>query len=472
MHQETHAPKVGWMTSERVRDYVTVWTVVLLMSGQGFRYLMGLPAYAVLCVITVAAVAATMRTSMSGLRLPVLLSAFLGLAVASVLWSATRAVTALAVAVLLATTYVAVATVRRTSGARFMELLYRGFQVSLFGGVAFEGVVTFVVRHPIAPLVGDLGSLASNVSGNPSLMWSRDMLLSGGPLEGFVGNRNPFAAIALFAAITAVVLLMERRIRVIDGVATLVTAGAVHLLTQSATVTIAIAYLTALVIAALVIRRVTLRAKKILSFAVLACTAVAGVLTVKFHAELFAMVDRSPEASFRTDIWRQVSAVAEQRPEGWGYVGYWPVWEQPYRGIVERYGLVVTHAHNAFLDSWLQLGLIGLALLAGLLLLTFGSAWRLVERAGRGDTFIPLGWVMLTAALALQALTESRLLVEGGWYMLVALYCSAPQVFALTIVDPEYVHSVDRLAATRTGIGGAVTNVTAQKAKRATRAVP
>lgn len=451
MYKEKHAPTFGWMTSERMRDYVTVWTVVLLMSGQGFRYLMGLPAYAVLCIITVAAVAVTMRTSMSGLRLPVLLSAFLGLALASVFWSATRAVTALAVAVLLVTTYLAVATVRRTSGVRFMELLYRGFQVSLFGGVAFEGVVTFVVRHPIAPLANDLGSLASNVPGNPDLMWSRDMLLSGGPLEGFVGNRNPFAAIALFAAMIAVVLLMERRIRVIDGVATLLTAGAVHLLTQSATVTIATAYLSALVVAALLIRRVPLRAKKALSFSILACTAIGGVLTVKFHSELFAIVDRSSEASHRTEIWRQVATVAEQRPEGWGYVGYWPVWEEPYRVIVDRVGLVVTHAHNAFLDAWLQLGLIGVALLAGLILLTFGSAWRLVERAGRGDTFIPLGWVMLTVALALQALTESRLLVEGGWFMLVALYCSAPQVFALTIVDPEYVRSVDRLPATRTG---------------------
>jgi len=459
MDEEANAPTFGWITSERVRDYVTVWTVVLLMSGQGFRYLMGLPAYAVLCVITVAAVAVTMRTSIPALRLPVLLAAFVGLAAASVLWSATRAVTALAVAVLLATTYVAVATVRRTTGAGFMELLYRGFQISLFGGVAFEGVVALVVRHPIAPLANDLGSLASSVPGTPRLMWSLDTLLSGGPLEGFVGNRNPFAAIALFAAMTAVVLLLERRIRVFDGIATLVTAGAVHLMTQSATVTIATAYVSVIVIAALVIRRVPLRVKKVLSFSVLACTAIGGVMTVKFHSELFAMVDRSSEASHRTDIWRQVAAVAEQRPEGWGYVGYWPVWDQPYRGIVERAivdgaGVVVTHAHNAFLDSWLQLGLIGLALLAGLLLLTFGSAWRLVERAGRGDTFIPLGWVMLTVALALQALTESRLLVEGGWYMLVALYCSAPQVFELTVVDPEYVRSVSRLQATRTGVKG------------------
>jgi len=444
MEEVTRVSKTAWMTSERTRDYVTVWTIVLLMSGQGFRYLLGLPAYAVMCVVTVAAVAATMRTHIRDLRIPVLLAAFLGLAGASVLWSATREITALAIVVLLVTTYLAVATVRRTSPSRFMALLYRGLQVSLFGGMAFEVIVALVVRHPIAPLVGDLVKIVDAELGKNGIMWSHDMLLSGGPIDGFVGNRNPFAAIALFAAITGAILLMERRIRVVDGLVTLTMAGVVHALTQSATVTVAAVYLSALAVAALAIRRVPLGAKKALSFTVLAVTAIAAVLTIKFRGEIFGMVDRSSDASNRTEIWRQVISAAELRPEGWGFVGYWPIWEQPYAGILDKAGLVATHSHNAFLDSWLQLGLIGLGLLLGLLVLTFGSSWRLVERAGRGDTYIPLGWAMLTAALALQALTESRLLVEGGWFLLVALFCSAPQVFRLTIVDPEFVHSATR----------------------------
>ena len=109
--------------------------------------------------------------------------------------------------------------------------------------------------------------------------------------------------------------------------------------------------------------------------------------------------------------------------------------------IVDNVGVLAAHAHNAFLDSWLQLGLIGLALLLAMVLLLFGSAWRLVERANWGDTYIPLGWALLTAGLVLQALTESRLLVEGGWFLLVALYCSGPPVFKLTIVDPSLVHT-------------------------------
>ena len=62
------------------------------------------------------------------------------------------------------------------------------------------------------------------------------------------------------------------------------------------------------------------------------------------------------------------------------------------------------------------------------------------ERQSRGDSFIPVAWSLLAAAMAIQGLTESRPLVEGGWYMVVALFCLGPQLFTLTVVDEELVH--------------------------------
>jgi len=428
-------------TRQRPRAWVTVWTVVLLFSGQGFRYLLGVPLYSVLTALTVVAVVVTFRRSLSRLQVPALIGTFLALATLSVLWSQTRLVTALAAGVLAVTTLVAVLIARGTSRGQFMAFLYRGLQVSLFGGLLFEMYVAFVVRADLPPLATDLSDIAKVDGGGEPILWSRNNLLAGGPIQGFVGNRNPFAAIALFAAIVAVILLLERRIRLVDGLVTLAVAFAVHLLTQSATVTVAAVYLTGLAIAALLIRRAQPSAKRALSFGVLACTAIVAVLTLKFRAEIFAMFDRGPDATHRTRIWDQVVEFAWQRPEGWGYVGYWPIWEDPYATIVERAGVVAAHAHNAFLDAWLQLGFIGMALLLVMVVLSFGSAWRLVERAGPGDTYIPLGWALLTAALALQALTESRLLIEGGWFLLVVLYVSGPGVFTLTIVDPELVRT-------------------------------
>lgn len=431
-------------TSQRARAWVTVWTVVLLFSGQGFRYLLGVPLYAALTALTVAAVVVCFRRFLSRLRVPSLVGTFVGLASLSILWSQTGAVTALAAGVLAITTLVAVLIARGTSRGQFMAFLYRGLQVSLAGGLLFEAFVAIVIREDLPPLATDLSSIAKVDGGGEPILWSRNNLFVGGPLQGFVGNRNPFAAIALFTAIVGVILLLERRITRLDGALTLTAAVAVHLLTGSATVTVAAVYLTALAVAALMIRRARTSMKRVLSFAVLAVTAVVAVLTLKFRAEIFALFDRGPDATHRTLIWDQVVGYAWQRPEGWGYVGYWPIWQEPYASIVEGAGVVAAHAHNAFLDAWLQLGLIGLVLLLVMVVLSFGSAWRLVERASDGDTYVPLGWALLTAALALQALTESRLLVEGGWLLLVVLYCSGPGVFSLAIVDPDLVHTGGR----------------------------
>ncbi len=434
-------------TSARVRDYLTVWVVVLLMSGQGFRHLLGLPAYGVLCALTVAAVAVAFHSTRRKLDVPFLIAAFVGLAALSVLWSATRTVSALAVVVLLVTTYIAVATVRGASSGRFLELLFRGFQISLFLGLAFEVAVALIIRKPVLPLFRDLSSIEGVDDGVAAIEWSENLLLSGGPIQGFVGNRNPFGTIALFAAVLAVVLWLEGRIKRADAWVTVAAASAVHLLTLSATVTVSILFLGGLMIAAFAIRAVREPLKRPLSFMTLAFTAVAGVLTIKFRDEIFGMVDRGPDATNRTAIWEAVVQFAAQRPEGWGYVGYWPVWEHPYSSISEEANKFAAHSHNAYLDAWLQLGLVGLALLLVMVVVLFGSMWRLVERAGRTDTYIPIAWALLTAALVLQALTESRLLVEGGWFLLVALYCTGPQLFKLTIVDPELVHSAAAIEA-------------------------
>jgi O-antigen ligase len=73
-------------------------------------------------------------------------------------------------------------------------------------------------------------------------------------------------------------------------------------------------------------------------------------------------------------------------------------------------------AHNAYLDTWLQLGAIGLLLLLALIVLTFVKLWRLGVRHTN-----PLYlWPMLAFfGILAQNLTESRMLLELGWAMLV-----------------------------------------------------
>ena len=411
--------------SERTRAGVAVAAIVVLISGQGFRYLLGLRLYAVLCVAVIAAVAVCFPLSRRILRVPPVLWAYVAFAALGVTWSATRPVTALAVLVLVATTFLSVSIVGGLGPARFMEVLYRGLQVSVLGAVAFELFVTFVVGHAALPLSSDLARLAPSGTSVSSVRWSEDMLLRGGPIQGFVGNRNPTAAIALFAAIAALVMLWEGRVRRLDAIATLGTAVGVMLLTRSATVTAAALYVGVLMVAAFAIRRAPAHLRRAASVAIVAGTAAAVVLTVRFRWFVFGLLGRSPEGTHRTSIWKAVIHAAEHRPQGWGFVGYWPVWEQPYSGILNKSGLFATHAHNAFLDVWLQMGLCGLILLVFLVAQLGASAWRLVEASTPRSSSLPLGWTLLAAALLTEALTESRMLVEGGWFLLVALLVSS-----------------------------------------------
>jgi len=413
--------------------------------------LLGLPGFTVLVIVTVVALAWVFRPSLGSLKPPFLIGMFIALAAATFLWSGTRGITALAVLALVGTTFVAMVTVRGHAGDRFMVLMYKGLQWSVFIGLGFELIVSTLIRHPIHPLVNDVARIAAESGQEKLVWWSENLLFAGGPIQGFVGNRNPFAAIALLAAIVAFVMILERRVRVIDAVVTLGLSLVVLALTRSATITVALLFVIVLSLSAAWIRRAPERYKRVISFSTLALTAIAGVLTIKYRDLIFDLLDRSPDATHRADIWVEVANYAQQRPEGWGYVGYWPIWEQPYKSIVESTGVVVGHAHNAYLDAWLQMGLIGAVLFVVIMVLLFGGTWRLVERASRGDTFLPLAWALLAAALAIQGLTESRPLVEGGWYLIVVLFCLGPQLFTLTYVDEDLVKFGVRRARERQG---------------------
>ena len=413
---------------------------MLLVCGQGFRYLCGVAGYSILAIATVVLLVFAFRPTWTKLKPPLLIGSFVGLTALTMAWSATRAVTVLAVVALIITSAIALMTARGTTSGHYMVLLYRGLQASLALGLVFELFVALVIRRPIHPVVSDFSKVAQEHADHAAIWWSQNLLFDGGPIQGFVGNRNPYGAIALLAGIMAFVMLLERRVRRRDAIATLAAALVVHLLTRSATVTVALLYVVLLALSAFAIRRAPMAWKRPISFATLALTAVGGVLTIKYRDMIFDLLDRSPDATHRADIWLQVVHYAQQRPEGWGYVGYWPIWSDPYASIVDSTGVVAAHAHNAYLDAWLQTGLIGMVLFLVIMVLLFGGTWRLVERASRGDTFIPVAWALLAAAMAIQGLTESRPLVEGGWYLIVALFCLGPQLFTLTIVDEELVH--------------------------------
>jgi O-antigen ligase len=88
---------------------------------------------------------------------------------------------------------------------------------------------------------------------------------------------------------------------------------------------------------------------------------------------------------------------------------------KPYDGLVVIKGVPYFQAHNAYLDMWLQVGSVGFALFAALLIVTFVKLWRL---AVRHTSVLYLWPILVFVGLLAQNLTESRMLIEIGWVFL------------------------------------------------------
>jgi len=154
-----------------------------------------------------------------------------------------------------------------------------------------------------------------------------------------------------------------------------------------------------------------------------------GVLLATLWGQLLALFGKSEDLTGRFDIWSSVAGLAAERPvAGWGWVGYWAPWVEPFDDLAVRKGVTYLQAHNAWLDVWLQLGVIGVVLFAALVIGTLWRSWFLAvdrprdalddSRPYAASALVPF---LLMVAFIVQSVAESRILIESGWMLLVAL---------------------------------------------------
>lgn len=172
--------------------------------------------------------------------------------------------------------------------------------------------------------------------------------------------------------------------------------------------------------ALLVITRLEARTRILFLLGALSIIPVAACLGYKALSALALNLGRDPTFSGRTLIWKQVSLFILQRPLlGWGYEAFWRGTHGEAFHVIAAVRFMVFHAHNGFLEIWLELGLVGLLLF----LLSYFRAWKNLWpylRAGRIDR---IGWmVFLLALVLLYDLDENTLLTYNGifWTLYVA----------------------------------------------------
>jgi exopolysaccharide production protein ExoQ len=401
------------------------------IGGVAVRNVIGWPAFIVVStLLTAAAIWMLMRIKPAALswhNLPKSLLAFLGLAILSIAWSAYRFESLLGVLIMLATTTVAVSIAFALTFDEFVRTLATSLKYLLLGSVLFELFVSLFIRQPVyiwwvdAPEEGEKPLKL--------LMMSRDLLFEGGAIQGLFGSSTLLGFTALLGLIVFGVQLFGKTISQPRGWFWVSLSVALIALTRSATVTVALIAVIVALGFALWARRLESRNRTPL-YVTATALILAGVGLVVFARDwLFSLLGKSSDLTGRLETWQKVNELAEQRSAfGWGYISYWAPWVEPFKSLDTKNGIQVMHAHNAWLDVWLQLGVIGLILFALIVFSTFWRTWFFaVDRPRRfvnetlpftTQTLVPF---LILVALIVQSLTESRLLIEGGWVLLVAL---------------------------------------------------
>jgi exopolysaccharide production protein ExoQ len=107
---------------------------------------------------------------------------------------------------------------------------------------------------------------------------------------------------------------------------------------------------------------------------------------------MLGIVGKDVTLTGRTTLWNVVVGFIGERPIlGWGYRAMWNL-DDPTTTLADKLtgGWGVTSSHNAFLEITLQLGLVGLALMMGIIAV---ALWRGLRCCRAG--ILPLGWFSL-----------------------------------------------------------------------------
>lgn len=366
--------------------------------------------------------------------LPIPLLLFLALAALSISWSYYPLSSLLGVSLTLLTTACGLAVALTLSWHELLRVLGWVFRSILALSYLFELIVSLVFRQPIFPVW-----MLDRIPENPAklLYWSRNLLFDGGKIQGIVGNSSLLAMVALVAVVVFAIQLASKTVRPLPGVLWIAVALGTIAITRSATIILALAAVAVVALAILLVRRTDGGRAAVATRAGIALVIVGGIVAaVLLRAPLLGALGKSDTLTGRVGIWEAVIGLAEQRPvAGWGWVSWWTPWAPPFDDLIRRGGVQVLHAHNAWLDIWLQLGVIGLVIAAALVLSTVFRSWQFaVDRVrtapGSAGSF---HWVtalpiLILVAQLVQSLAESRLLIEGGWMMLVLFAVATKQL--------------------------------------------
>lgn len=390
-------------------------------------------AVIVIIVLTLAALAIWIPAIVRGRpsvfrwrRLPWVALAYGALALVSTFWSRWPGATLLTWLLLAAVTVTALFVATMLTWNEIARALSTTMKLILGLSVLIELWVALMRREPLLPNFAEIPESGID----PHLYWVRGNLFNDGRIQGVVGNAHSLAVMCLFALIIFAVLFAAHARRRAMLVLWGVLATALLVKAASATVYLSLVVVLVVLAAALIARAASGPGQRRLMYVAFTAVAVIGVTTaVLLRDQLLSMFGKSGDLTGRLDIWQAVWERALTRPVfGNGFSSPWVPWAPGFDGWIVDHGLTVFHAHNMWLDVFLQLGIVGVAMMAlAWLALTWRAWFFAVDRprwdldAKRPYSPISLLPVLLVAVLLFEGLVESAPIVLWGWLLLVML---------------------------------------------------
>jgi O-antigen ligase len=250
---------------------------------------------------------------------------------------------------------------------------------------------------------------------------ARTVGLEGG-LRGLFTHKN---WLALAAGVLLIIVLSHlRQLRSFRGLTVLAVAAVALYEANSKGALIAFGVaITALEGKRISQRALTTRSRRLLY-------AAAGIATVPVIAEIWTNVlniavalNKGKSVGRRLQLWQLVVHYGSQRPVlGWGLRGSWNnhagVTQRIVADIDPRFGAF--GAHNAYVDTFLQLGLVGLVIVAYLLVSTIRA--HFMSRSKESDT-----WFALVTFVCVFSLSDSFFSVHVGLILLAIAHVYRPR---------------------------------------------
>ncbi|WP_413318770.1 O-antigen ligase family protein [Agrococcus sp. 1P02AA] len=401
------------MSGQKRRTILATWIVANAACGDAVRNITGYPVWGAIVLLSFVWIAielVLLRVRLQ--RLPVPVVAFAAAAVVSAAWAIAPGWSLLGSLILVGTIASAVL-IASLPYRTILDVVHWTMQGLLIASVLFESFVALVLRRPLFPLWADY---PPDVSGE--LHWSSGAIFIGGRVQGVMGNANLLGMVALIALIIAgcrAVARIDRAWPVWVALPLLMQAA-----TRSATIlfaTAVVAVLTLLVIAWVRWRGAVFY--RIFALAIAAGVVIIGLLIANW-ATVTDFLGRDADMTGRFDIWERVIDLGLTSPVvGVGYLGYWMPWVAPFDELGEMHGMVYLQAHNVWLDVFMQLGIVGVLLWAGLQYRAAANCLGTLYRSPRGEHALNAIPLLLWVALFVQGLAESRPWIEFGMMLLV-----------------------------------------------------